>query len=194
MKLVVGLGNPGRQYQNTRHNVGFEAIGELARRHGASRPKVKFEAEIAEAAIGGEKALLMAPQTFMNLSGRSVGQCVGFYQLPLDEVLVLCDDMNLQFGQLRLRGGGSAGGQKGLKNIIDHLGTERFARLRIGIGRPPEGVDSVQFVLGQFNKSERAAMDTAILAAADGVELWIRDGLAQAMNQVNAPRGGAEDD
>ena len=137
MKLVVGLGNPGPEYKNTRHNVGFEVLGELARRYGASKPKIKFEAEFAEAVISDEKTLLLAPQTFMNLSGRSIRKCVQFFQLSLVDLVVICDDMNLKLGQLRLRPSGSAGGQLGLMNTIQNLSTEDFPRFRIGIGRPP---------------------------------------------------------
>ena len=187
MKVVVGLGNPGLKYAGSRHNVGFEVVAELARRHGASKPKLKYEAELAEAALGSEKVLLVAPQTYMNLSGRSVQPLVDFYQLPLDDLLVVCDDFNLDLGRLRLRPGGSAGGQKGLADIILRLGTEEFPRLRIGIGRPPGRMDSADYVLGRFRKDERQEIEHAVLAAADGVEIWTRDGLAAAMNRVNAP-------
>ena len=115
MKVVVGLGNPGSKYQNTRHNVGFQVVGELALRHAASKPRVKFEAETAEVHQDGEKLLLVAPQTYMNHSGRSVAKLVDFYKLPLEQLVIVCDDMNLPTGQLRLRKTGSAGGQKGLK-------------------------------------------------------------------------------
>jgi PTH1 family peptidyl-tRNA hydrolase len=136
--------------------------------------------------------LLVAPQTFMNLSGRAVQQVVGFYQLPLDDLLVVCDDFNLESGRLRLRPGGSAGGQKGLKSIIEHLGTEKFARLRIGIGRPPGRSDATDYVLSRFRGDERDAIEVAVVLAADGVEKWIRSGLAVAMNEVNAPQDADE--
>ena len=123
----------------------------------------------------------------MNLSGRAVRQVIDFYKVPLADVLVICDDMNLNCGRLRLRAAGSAGGQNGLKNIIHHLGTEEFARLRIGIDRPPGRMDAAAYVLGKFTAEERAEMDLAIPYAADGVELWIRSGLDAAMNTVNAP-------
>lgn len=187
MKVVVGLGNPGLKYAGTRHNVGFEVVAELARRQGASKPKVKYEAELAEATLGSEKVLLVAPQTYMNLSGRTVQPLVDFYQLPLDDLLVVCDDLNLDLGRLRLRPGGSAGGQKGLADIIRRLGTEQFPRLRIGIGRPPGQMDSADYVLSRFRKDEREDIEHALLAAADGVELWTRDGLPAAMNRLNAP-------
>lgn len=192
MKVVVGLGNPGLKYTGTRHNVGFEVVAELARRHGASKPKLKYEAELAEAALGTEKLLLVAPQTYMNLSGRTVQPLVDFYQLPLDDLLIVCDDLNLDLGRLRLRPGGSAGGQKGLADIIRRLGTEQFPRLRIGIGRPPGQMDSADYVLSRFRKDEREEIEHALLAAADGVEIWTRNGLAPAMNRLNARAAGKE--
>lgn len=188
MKAVVGLGNPGLKYQGTRHNVGFLVLGELARRHAPGKPRVKFEAEVVEAALGGETVLLVAPQTYMNLSGRSVRKLADFYSLPPDDLLVVCDDMNLDTGRLRLRASGSAGGQKGLQNIIDQLGTQAFARLRIGIGRPPERMDPADYVLSRFRPNEREPIEQAIVLAADGVERWVGDGTDAAMNLVNAPR------
>ena len=187
MKLVVGLGNPGRKYAGSRHNVGFDVVAQLARRFNAPAPRSDFQAEVTEAAIHGERVLLAAPQTYMNLSGRSVRQIVDFYKLPLDQLLVVCDDLNLPPGRLRLRASGSAGGQKGLQNIIEHLGTEEFPRLRLGIGRPPPPIDAVDYVLMRFPADERELMAAAIEEAAAAVELWVRVGTAAAMNQVNAP-------
>lgn len=187
MKVVVGLGNPGQKYEGTRHNVGWDVLRELNRRWSGSRPKSKFEAEIVEITLGPEKVLLVAPQTYMNLSGRSVRQLVDFYQLPLGDLTVVCDDINLKLGQVRLRGSGSAGGQKGLNNIIQQLRTEEFPRLRIGVDRPPAGVDAADFVLARFRKEEIEPIDQAILRAANGVELWVREGLDRAMNMVNGP-------
>ena len=199
MKLVVGLGNPGLKYRGTRHNVGFDVLAELARRQGEAKPALKFDAEIVElfpaasgrngGGGGGEKVLLMAPQAYMNASGRAVRAVVDFYQSALADLLVVCDDINLDCGRLRLRPGGSDGGQKGLRDIINRLGTEEFARLRIGIGRPPGRMDSAAYVLSRFRSEERETIDDAILRAADGVELWLRDGLDAAMNRVNAPSG-----
>jgi len=137
MKIVVGLGNPGGKYDGTRHNVGFEVLRELGRRWGATKPKLRFEAELSEILCGSEKLVLCAPQTYMNLSGRSVQQLVKFYQAPLTDVLTIADDLNLKTGQIRLRASGSAGGQKGLQSILTCLGTDAIPRLRIGIGRPP---------------------------------------------------------
>jgi PTH1 family peptidyl-tRNA hydrolase len=186
MKVVVGLGNPGQEYQKTRHNIGFRILAELASRHGGTKPQSNFEADIVDVAIRGEKTLLVAPTTFMNLSGRSVRQAVDFYKLPLEDLLIVCDDMNLETGRLRLRTSGSAGGQKGLNDIISRLGTEEFSRLRIGIGRPPGKMDATDYVLGRFRKDEIEPIEHAVITAADAVELWIRDGIREAMNRFNA--------
>jgi PTH1 family peptidyl-tRNA hydrolase len=185
MRIVVGLGNPGKKYEGTRHNVGFDVLNELSRRWSAERPKSRFEAEIREGLVAGEKTLLVAPQTYMNLSGRAVQQVVKFYQVPLQEVLVVCDDLNLKLGQVRMRASGSAGGQKGLQSILQVLATEEVPRLRIGIDRPPLQMDSADYVLSRFRKEELDVVDQAVTRAANGVEIWIRDGIAAAMNQTN---------
>ncbi|WP_437205991.1 aminoacyl-tRNA hydrolase [Planctomicrobium sp. SH664] len=185
MKIVVGLGNPGRKYTGTRHNVGFEVVEILAKRFSTGTWQSRFEAQTVEIPIGSERVLLVAPQTFMNLSGRSVRSIVGFFKSSLEDLLVICDDLNLPVGQLRLRTSGSAGGQKGLKNTIEQLGTEEFARLRIGIGRPGEGQDTVNYVLQSFAKSERPAVEQAVDRAASAVETWALEGPVVAMNLFN---------
>jgi len=193
MKIVAGLGNPGDKYEGTRHNVGFDVLAELGRRGGAGKPKVRFEAAATEIACGSEKLLLVAPQTFMNLSGRSVQQFVRFFQAELTDVLVVCDDLNLKVGQLRLRASGSAGGQKGLQSILTSLGSEAVPRLRLGIGRPPANIDAADYVLSRFRKDELDQMDGMIVRAASAVEAWVRDGLSVAMNQFNGEaEGGPE--
>ena len=186
MKLVVGLGNPGKKYQGTRHNVGFEVLAELANRFSASQPSLKYDSEIAEVMIGREKVILLAPQTYMNESGRAVRKCFDFYQPELTDVTVLCDDMNLELGRLRWRSKGSAGGQKGLDDIIRHLRSEEFPRLRIGIGRPPGQMNPADFVLGRFTSRERSTMDQVVVAAADSIELWISEGVESCMNRFNS--------
>jgi PTH1 family peptidyl-tRNA hydrolase len=185
MKIVVGLGNPGGKYDGTRHNVGFEVLRELGRRWGATRPKARFEAELSEILCGSEKLLLCAPQTYMNLSGRSVQQVVKFYQVPLTDLLTITDDLNLKTGQIRLRPSGSAGGQKGVQSILTCLGTDAISRLRIGIGRPPGEMDAVDYVLGRFRKDEISQIDEAISRAASAVETWAAEGVASAMNKYN---------
>ncbi|QDT39429.1 aminoacyl-tRNA hydrolase [Stratiformator vulcanicus] len=185
MKLIVGLGNPGREYAGTRHNAGFEVIEELVRRGGSPAPKIKFEGQYWEAVFGSVSLKLLEPSTFMNRSGRSVGAAVQFLKLPLEDLLVICDDMNLEPGRLRLRGRGSAGGSNGMKDIIARLGTDEFPRLRVGIGRPAGRMSAVDHVLGRFREDERSELDIAVREAADGVEMWAREGLVTAMNHVN---------
>ena len=186
MKLVVGLGNPGKKYQGTRHNVGFEVLAELAHRYSAPQPSLKFDSELVETMIGSEKVLLLAPQTYMNESGRAVRKCFDFYQPELTDVTVLCDDMNLDLGRLRWRAKGSAGGQKGLDDIIRHLGSEEFPRLRIGIGRPPGRMNPADYVLGRFTSEERTTMDNIVVASADSIECWISEGVDSCMNRFNS--------
>jgi PTH1 family peptidyl-tRNA hydrolase len=186
MKLLVGLGNPGKKYEGTRHNVGFDLVAELAVRHAAPRPRTKFEAEVSEITVGSERALLVCPQTYMNRSGRSVRQALDFYQLGPGDVLVVCDDIHLPLGKLRIRKSGSAGGQKGLANILEHLGTEAVPRLRIGIDLPPEHRDAADYVLDRFSKAEARVIREAISRAANAAETWLRDGLDAAMNRFNA--------
>ena len=185
MKVVAGLGNTGRKYEGTRHSVGFEVLAELAKRFSAAAPKQQFEAEISEILIGSERVLLVAPQTYMNLSGRSLRQVLDFYKLPIDSLLVICDDLNLRLARIRLRKSGSSGGQKGLQNIIQQLGTEQVSRLRLGIDPAPIGFDSADYVLGKFGKRDRAVLEPAILQAADAAEAWVREGIESAMNRFN---------
>ncbi len=186
MKVLVGLGNPGKKYEGTRHNVGFDLLAEMGKRWSAPRPKEKFEALLAEVLVGSERLLLVAPQTFMNASGHSVRQVMDFYQLAPVDFLVACDDMNLPLGKIRLRTGGSSGGQKGLQNILQHLKTENVPRLRLGVGRPQGEKSTVDYVLERFHKVELEAVDSAVTAAANAVECWLKEGLAAAMNKFNA--------
>ena len=185
MKLIVGLGNVGRNYEKTRHNVGFCVLDALVERNAAEAGKEKFDGRVVEATIAGEKILLLWPHTLMNRSGQSVRAAVDFYQLPLTDVLVVGDDFNLPMGKLRFRSEGSAGGQKGLGDIIRRLGSDDVHRLRIGIGPVPDDWDAADFVLGRFDKSERPVIEEAILRAADGVECWIAEGIAASMNRFN---------
>ena len=185
MKLVVGLGNPGRKWQGTRHNIGYVILAELARVSAATSPKHKFHAEAVEAEIGGQRALLLSPLTYMNLSGLSVAEAKTFYKIPDEELLVLCDDLNLPVGKLRIRAQGSSGGQKGLDDIIRRLGTESFPRLRMGIGAPPEGRDWADFVLSKFSAHELPEIEQAVRRAAEAVSVWARDGVESCMNRYN---------
>ena len=185
MKLIVGLGNPGRKYQGTRHNVGFEVVAEVARRHVSEKPKVKFHGEVVESRIGGERVVLLCPATYMNRSGTSVLAARDFYKLADDEILIVCDDIHLPLAKLRVRVKGSSGGQKGLADVIRRLGNEEVSRLRIGVGTPPEGWDAAGYVLGKFTKEEQTEVGPAILRAADAAVVWARDGIADCMNQYN---------
>ncbi len=185
MKLVVGLGNPGRRYAGTRHNIGYVVLAELARRHGTGAPRARFHGDVVEADLAGQRALLLSPTTFMNLSGVSVQEAVAFFKLPNEDLLVLCDDLNLPVGKLRFRARGSSGGQKGLDDIIGRLGTEEFSRLRVGIGEAPAGWDWANYVLGKFSPGELPAIEQAVGLAADAVAAWAREGVKFCMNQYN---------
>ena len=185
MKLVVGLGNPGSQYSGTRHNLGFDVITELAQRWQAGKPQLKFQAEIREAISPSGKVFLVAPMTYMNRSGESVQQIARFYQVASEDVAVVCDDINLPLGRLRWRAGGSSGGQKGLADILQRLGTEKVPRLRLGVGRPPGSMDSAAWVLARFRAEDRSEAEMMVKLAADSMECWIAEGLAVAMNRFN---------
>lgn len=186
MKLVVGLGNPGRQYAETRHNVGFRVVDEVARRAGATidRFDKDFESLIAEAPVAAQRVLLAKPQTFMNLSGKAVAAIRRFYKVEFGDLLIVSDDLDLEPGQIRLRPAGSAGGQKGLGDILAKLGTLEVPRMRMGIGKVHRSA-TVEYVLGRFAPAEREIMDHAIVIGADAVECWVRDGMTAAMNRYN---------
>lgn len=183
MKVVVGLGNPGGQYAGTRHNVGFAVIDSLAASPHAGRFQSRFQAQIAELAAGSHRMLLVKPETFMNLSGHSVRQVLDFYKTPLEDLLVVCDDINLPLGKLRIRARGTHGGHNGLRDIQSHLGTTEYPRLRIGVDRP--GDDAVGHVLSRFRPSERAVIEDAVALAAQAAVLWAEQGVAACMNQYN---------
>ena len=185
MKLIIGLGNPGSQYNGTRHNVGFDVLAELSRRFRGGSPQSKYKAEVVDIRVGSEKVLLIAPMTFMNNSGESVIQFVNFYQPDFCDLVVVCDDMNLSGGRIRWRAKGSAGGQNGLNDIIRRLGSPEFPRLRIGIGRPPGRMDTTSWVLGRFREEERTIQEVTNVRAADSVEKWVREGLTATMNDYN---------
>jgi PTH1 family peptidyl-tRNA hydrolase len=184
MKVVVGLGNPGGRYIGTRHNVGFAIVDSLARAPGAERFQSRFQAQVAESRQGDTKVLLIKPETFMNLSGRSVRQVIDFYQLALEDLLVVCDDVNLPLGKIRARARGTHGGHNGLRDIQAHLGTNEFARLRVGVDLPA-GSDMVDYVLGRFRPGEHAVMEDAIQSAAQAVGVWVERGIEVCMNQYN---------
>jgi PTH1 family peptidyl-tRNA hydrolase len=184
MKVVVGLGNPGGKYAGTRHNIGFAVLDALAAGPSAGRFQSRFQAEVAELNEGGMKVLLVKPHTFMNLSGQCVRQVVDFYRLPVEDLLVVCDDFNLPLGKLRFRARGTHGGHNGLRDIQNHLGTTDYARLRIGVGAPEEG-EAVDHVLGRFRPSERPIIEEALQKAVQGVAAWWEKGIAYCMNEYN---------
>ena len=186
MKLIVGLGNPGGKYKDTRHNVGFEVAARMAQKFATASPRARFQGETVEVAVGGGKALLLTPTTYMNESGGSVLEARDFYKIENDKILVVCDDFALPLAKLRLRGKGSSGGQNGLNDILRRLGTNDIPRLRIGVGPLPPGRDAAGFVLGKFTKDEQPEIATAIVRAAEAVECWAREGLSMAMSRYNA--------
>ena len=184
-KLVAGLGNPGSKYDNTRHNVGFDVVATLAKRFYADRARKKFKGKLTEITVGGRRCLLLMPQTLMNLSGESVRLVVEFYRIQPSDILVVCDDFNLALSQLRFRKQGSAGGQKGLADIIRRLGTDAIPRLRFGIGEPPEKWDVADYVLSRFSESERDTLTEGISRAVSGVADWIQQDIDSCMNEYN---------
>ena len=184
--LLVCLGNPGRQYEGTRHNIGFMAADELARREGIKINRLRYRALTGELRLGGQRVLVLKPQTFMNLSGEAVKLAGGFYKIPPDHVLVISDDVSLPLGKLRVRSGGSAGGHNGLKNIIAHLGTDAFPRIKVGVGgKPHPDYDMADWVLGKLSGEDKKAVDAAVERAADAVERYIQDGPDKAMSLFN---------
>jgi PTH1 family peptidyl-tRNA hydrolase len=184
--LVVGLGNPGTKYHGTRHNIGFELVDRLAQAGPRRSFSRKFDGQFSEIEIDFRRVMLLKPETFMNLSGRSVGQAVRFFKLALTDLLVVCDDLSLPLGKLRLRPGGSDGGQKGLRDIAAHLGTDQFPRLRIGIGDRDQ-IDAVDYVLTRFRSAERPLIDDALILASQAVAVWVTQGIEAAMNRFNGP-------
>ena len=194
MKLIVGLGNPGREYDRTRHNAGFMVVERLVSRHAAGQPvKSRFHAGVVEAALpGAGKAALIRPTTYMNLSGRSVVEALNFYKLSIEtDLLVITDDLALPTGSIRLRPSGGAGGHNGLKDIGRMLATEAYPRLRVGVGPKPPMIDQAAFVLGRFNEDEHEALEQSIERAADAAEAFCADGLDAAMNRFNTAGAGA---
>jgi peptidyl-tRNA hydrolase, PTH1 family len=186
MKLIVGLGNPGKRYDGTRHNVGFAVIDALATAPGVGGFQDRFDADLAEWRDDGDKILLMKPRTFMNLSGKAVRAAVDFYQIELIDLLVICDDMALPLGKLRFRARGTHGGHNGLRDIQQHLGTTEYGRLRIGVDVPGDERDPVDHVLGKFKPSEKPVIKDALDLANQAAAMWIKQGIQKCMNQYNA--------
>lgn len=185
MYAVIGLGNPGNKYRGTRHNVGFDTIDCIAQRNDAKVTKIKFKAVYGETQIGGQKVLLVKPQTYMNKSGESVLELLNFYKIPLENLIVIVDDVDIKHGTIRIRTKGSAGTHNGMKSIIYLLQSNNFPRVKIGIGKPNEHQDLADFVLSGFSKDDRIIIDNAIEQAAKAVEKIITDGINTAMNEFN---------
>jgi len=185
MKLVVGLGNPGRKYEGTRHNVGYQVLAELVRRAGGAQTRNAFQGETSDISISGERTLLLWPHTYMNKSGASVLAARDFYKLKNEELLIICDDLNLPLAKLRFRAQGSSGGQKGLADVIRVLGSEDVPRLRVGVGEVPPGWDAADYVLSKFTRQELPMVEEAQVEAAEAVETWVRRGMQTCMNEYN---------
>lgn len=185
MYLVVGLGNPGRNYVDTRHNVGFMTIDRLANKYNIEVMKSKYNALIGEGTIEGERVILMKPMTFMNESGRAIIDCVRFLKIPTDNIIVICDDIDIPFGTVRVKKKGSAGTHNGLKSIINHIKEQNFPRIKIAVGKKPVYMDLANFVLSKFSKDERKVLDLEIDDAVKATELIIKNGVDEAMNKLN---------
>lgn len=186
MYIIVGLGNPDRQYQNTRHNIGFDVVDAIAEKYGIAVGEKKHKAVIGKGFIAGQKVVLVKPQTYMNLSGESVRAVIDFYKVDeKTELIVISDDVSLDVGRIRIRKKGSAGGHNGLKNIILHLGHDEFIRVRMGVGEKPQGRDLADYVLGHFTKTDREVMDESARNAAAAIEVMITQGPDAAMNLYN---------
>lgn len=183
--LIVGLGNPGREYKDNRHNFGFMLVDRLAVRLNARNMRIQSKAIVLAIQHNGRKLILAKPQTYMNLSGQSVQGLMRFYKLPLENLLLCYDDLDLPFGTVRLRPGGGAGGQKGVANTIQHLGTQEFARLRLGIDRPPGRMEAAAYVLQDFPSGDLIAVSQVLDRAADAAFCWMDEGLLAAMNKFN---------
>lgn len=185
MKCIAGLGNPGKQYEQTRHNVGFMAIDELSRMFNIPLDQSKHKGLYGIGYYQGEKVLLLKPLTYMNLSGESIRAIIDYYQIDIEDLVIIYDDLDLPVGKIRLRQKGSAGGHNGMKSTIAHLGTQEFNRIRIGISRPPKGMAVPDYVLGRFSKEEHPFVEEAVKRSADACEAWLNKPFLQAMNEYN---------
>lgn len=191
--VVVGLGNPGKDYTNTRHNVGFKTIDILAKRNNIDLNKIKFKSVYGEGFIGKQKVMLVKPQTYMNNSGISVREIAQFYKMPLEDIIVIVDDIDIEFAEMRVKTKGSAGSHNGLKSIIYHLQEDKFPRVRIGIGKKHPQQDLADFVLSRFSKEETLDIDNTMEKAAQAVETMVIDGVEAAMNKFNIRSNKAQD-
>jgi peptidyl-tRNA hydrolase, PTH1 family len=187
--MIVGLGNPGPEYARTRHNIGWHVVERLAERHRLAFDRVQLKARVALGTIVGRRVILAKPLTYMNLSGQAVAPLMRFYKVPLDGLLVVYDELDLPFGALRMRPSGGAGGHNGMRSLLASLGSDGFARVRVGVGRPPPRWDPADYLLTQFTKDEEAELPGIVDQAADACEAWLNDGLITAMNRFNRREG-----
>lgn len=185
MKLIAGLGNPGRSYSRHRHNVGFLVLGELARRHGISVAKRSFGAEIGMGSMCGESVILAAPMKYMNVSGEPVRDILGYYKLGADSLIVVHDDIDIELGRIKIAKGAGHGGHNGVRSIIEKLGDKDFLRIRVGVGRPPEGMDGADYVLAPFHEEDAEIVRRSVEEASDAVELIMEEGLAAAQQKYH---------
>lgn len=192
MFFIVGLGNPGSKYADTRHNVGFEVVDLLADRAGVTVSDKKFKARVARGRLAGADCFFMKPETYMNLSGESVGPALGFFKGDVSDVVVVHDDLDIDVGRLKLKVGGGHGGHNGLRSLMRHLPSDRFLRVRLGVGRPPAQWDPADYVLSRFAAEERGAVEDAVEAAADAVEMIVTKGMSRAMERFNRKVDGGE--
>lgn len=188
MFLIVGLGNPGVEYAATRHNIGFDMITYLSDKYNIPVNSREGKALVGKGILAGEKVMLAQPQTYMNLSGESVRALMDYYKIDIEDLLVIYDDISLDVGQIRMRGKGSAGGHNGIKSIIQHTGTQEFARIKIGVGQKPEGGDLVKHVLGRFSREEDGMFRGVFALAEEGLLAWLQEDMKSAMNKVNGRR------
>ena len=188
MFLIVGLGNPGVEYAATRHNIGFDMITYLSDKYNIPVNSTEGKALVGKGILAGEKVMLAQPQTYMNLSGESVRALMDYYKIDIEDLLVIYDDISLDVGQIRMRGKGSAGGHNGIKSIIQHTGTQEFARIKIGVGQKPEGGDLVKHVLGRFSREEDGMFRDVFALAEEGLLAWLQEDMKSAMNKVNGRR------
>lgn len=185
MYLIVGLGNPEPEYANTRHNMGFDSINKIARELNIDLKKTRFNAILGEGVVEGKKVFLVKPQTFMNNSGESVEAFVSFYKIPMENILVIYDDMDTEVGKIRVRAKGGAGSHNGMKSIINELNSEEFARIRVGIGKPKDEFDRIDYVIGRVSKEEQLKLQKGVDSARDAVIYWIENGIDNTMNKYN---------
>ena len=185
MYLIVGLGNHEPEYANTRHNMGFDSINKIARELNIDLKKTRFNAILGEGVVEGKKVFLVKPQTFMNNSGESVEAFVSFYKIPMENILVIYDDMDTEVGKIRVRAKGGAGSHNGMKSIINELNSEEFARIRVGIGKPKNEFDRIDYVIGRVSKEEQLKLQKGVDSARDAVIYWIENGIDNTMNKYN---------